>query len=106
MITRRMSASGGLVLSVLQSLALYHHPAAGSSVVPAAQRKKLRFREVQTLARDPVGRRWQSAQRFQPGLSASQSILLPSAMIALRCVTSEWSAVMFQGILPITEDLC
>lgn len=61
-------------------------------LAPMSQRKKLRLREVQTLA--PWERRWQNAA-FQPALSASESILFPEnhgypdvcdlGMVSLSC---------------------
>lgn len=75
-----MSITSVVLPTTLQQAAL---------LTPMSQRKKLRLREVQTLA--PWGRRWQNTA-FQPALSASESILFPenhgySDMCDLRMVS-------------------
>lgn len=87
-----MSALGCLVLPLLPLLPqpLPENPATGSSAVPATPRKRLRFGEVQTLARDPMAK----AQGFNQVSLPLDPSFSQSATGALRRMTSECSAVM------------
>ena len=98
-----MSASGCLVLPLLPLLPqpLPENPATGSSAAPATPRKRLKFGEVQTLARDPMAK----AQGFnQVSLPLDPSFFSERH----RCLEAYDLRVLSCHVLrdsPITEDL-